>query len=192
MSPEALGPEIGGEGENTLMRVLTGILEDSVQTLQRIEKAVNESTRIANEMLSKIDLIDRKIESGFLAVVKKALPGLEAKFLEKLDKIGNFDEVSTLLPDIISKLQQAMQILSIQNLITELEKVSITKKKEGMKEAPEKGGKEAEEKKKPEFEVPIPSMSTKEPPPSQKQEPKEKAEEKKDDHLVRPSSFFGS
>lgn len=192
MNPEARGPEIGGEGENTLMRVLTGILEDSVQTLQRIEKAVNESTRIANEMLNKIDLIDKKIESGFVAVVKKALPGLETKFLEKLDKIGNFDEVSTLLPDIISKLQQAMQILSIQNLIAELEKVSGTSKTEEKKEEPEKGGKEGEEKKKQDFEVPMPSAPKKEPPPPQKQAPQEKVEEKKDDHLLRPSSFFGS
>jgi hypothetical protein len=192
MNPEAKGPETGGEGENTLMRVLTGILEDSVQTLQRIEKAVNESTRIANEMLGKIDLIDKKIESGFVAVVKKAIPGLETKFLEKLDKIGNFDEVSTLLPDIISKLQQAMQILSIQNLITELEKVSGTSKKDEKKEEPDKGGKEEEQKKKPEFEVPMPSAPKKEPPSPQKQEPQGEKEEKKDDHLLRPSSFFGS
>jgi hypothetical protein len=192
MSPEVVGPEAGGEAENTLMRVLTGILEDSVQTLQRIEKAVNESTRAANEMLSKIDLIDKKIESGFVAVVKKALPGLETKFLEKLDKIGNFDQVSTLLPDIISKLQQAMQILSIQNLITELEKVSGADKKEEKREEPEKGGKQVEEKKKQEFEVPIPSAPKKEPPPPPPQEPQGKAEEKKDDHLLRPSSFFGS
>ena len=46
------------DSEGNLMQVLTGILEDSVQTLKRIEKAVNESTKVANVMLERLDLID--------------------------------------------------------------------------------------------------------------------------------------
>ena len=203
MNPDESGQETEG-GENTLMRVLTGILEDSVQTLQRIEKAVNESTRIANEMLEKVDLIDKKIESGFVAVVKKALPALETKFLEKIDKVGNIGEVTTLIPEIISKIQQAMQILSIQNLITELDKMSgstekkaSTEKKESVKKKEKKKEKveeekEVEEKKEEEFEVPIPSSPKKEVPSSKESESKKKEGGKEDDHLLKPSSFFGS
>lgn len=201
--------ESGQEGEQTLMRVLTGILEDSVQTLQRIEKSVNESTRIANEMLEKIELMDKKIESGFVAVVKKALPALETKFLEKIDKVGNIGEVTTLIPDIISKIQQAMQILSIQNLINEMDKIpgsgaekkepiekkessekkSSAKKKDKKKEKVEK---EEQEETEEELEVPVPSAPKKEVPSSKKSESQKKEGGKQDDHLLKPSSFFGS
>lgn len=211
MNPDESGQE--AEGEQTLMRVLTGILEDSVQTLQRIEKSVNESTTIANEMLEKIQLIDKKIESGFVAVVKKALPALETKFLERLDKVGNIGEVTTLLPDIISKIQQAMQILSIQNLINELdnmpggsekkesaekkevvekkvsaEKKQSTKKKGKGKKEIEKEEKTEESEEETELEAPVPPSPKKEVPSSKKSESKKK----EDDHLLKPSSFFGS
>ncbi|MFX1296151.1 MAG: hypothetical protein ACFFD2_15040 [Promethearchaeota archaeon] len=174
------------ESESTLMRVLTGILEDSVQSLQRIEKAVNGSTVIANQLIEKIDLIDKKIESGFIAVVKKALPSLEHKFTEKIDKVSAFGEVTTLLPDIITKLQQSMQILTIQNLLNELDKLGGVKKKklskkETEKEDPSKKGALSKET--------IPQSPQEEVSQIQKSD---KEKEKGDDHLLRPSSFFGS
>ncbi len=177
------------DSENTLMRVLTGILEDSVQTLQRIEKSVAESTRIAKEMIDKIDLIDKKIESGFVAVVKKALPSLEQKFVEKIDKIGAFGDVTAMLPEIISKLQQSIQILTIQSLIDELDKLPGQKKKEKAKEkTPEK---KAPEKKETSLKAPVPPSPQEEVAQIQ-QSTKEQEKEDGEDHLLRPSSFFGS
>lgn len=174
--------------ENTLMRVLTGILEDSVQSLQRIEKAVNESTRIATQMLEKIDLLDKKIESGFVAVVKKALPSLEHKFIEKIENVGAFGEVTDILPEIINKLQQSMQILTIQNLLNELEAIPGGKKKEKPK------------KKTPEKDIPkekAPAKTSTAPSPQEEvaeiqKAAKEQEKEEGDDHLLRPSSFFGN
>ena len=183
MDPTSVAPS--EDSENTLMRVLTGILEDSVQSLQRIEKAVNESTKIAQAMLEKIDLIDKKIESGFVAVVKKALPSLEHKFSEKIDKVGAFGEVTSILPDIINKLQQSMQIITIQNLLNELEKVPGGKKKPKAKEEAPK--KEAAKGKK----GPAPAAPQDEVAQIQAAAKEEKKEDG-DDHLLRPSSFFGS
>jgi hypothetical protein len=190
MSQNVNPPE--GEAENTLMRVLTGILEDSVQTLQRIEKAVNESTKLATEMVEKIQLIDKKVESGFLAVVKNALPSLETKFLEKIDKVGQIGEVTTLLPEIINKLQQSMQILTIQNLVNELDEISGEPKKDKTeKKALTKDEPEKESKKESEIKAATPPSPQEEVTQIQKvsEEKKEKAEG--DDHLLRPSSFFG-
>ena len=94
------------DSEGNLMQVLTGILEDSVQTLKRIEKAVNESTKVANVMLERLELIDKKIESGFVAVVKQAIPSLETKFLEKIKNVGGeMGDLTSILPEIIAKLQ---------------------------------------------------------------------------------------
>lgn len=177
--------------EGNLMKVLTGILEDSVQTLKRIEKAVNESTKYMTDMLEKLDLMDKKIESGFVAVVKKALPSLEQKFLDKISNVGGeMGDITAVLPHIITKLQQSMQILSIQSLIKELDTVPGGKKKEKTekdaadKEPPPKA---AEEKGK------APPPPPKAPPPSKKEEPsKAKEAEGEGDHLLKPSSFFGS
>ena len=186
MDPTSVAPS--EDSENTLMRVLTGILEDSVQSLQRIEKAVNESTKIAQAMLEKIDLIDKKIESGFVAVVKKALPSLEHKFSEKIDKVGAFGEVTSILPDIINKLQQSMQIITIQNLLNELEKVPGGKKKSKAKEeAPKKEAAKGKKGKK----GPAPAAPQDEVAQIQAAAKEEKKEDG-DDHLLRPSSFFGS
>ena len=187
MNPATNKPE--EDSENTLMRVLTGILEDSVQTLQRIEKSVNESTKIANEMLQKIDLIDKKIESGFVAVVTKALPSLEQKFIEKIDKVSAFGDVTALIPEIINKLQQSMQILTIQGLINELDKIPGGEmKKKAKKETPDK---EAPEKQK---KTPPIKVSTGPSPQEEVAQIKKADKDKKEegDHLLRPSSFFGS
>ncbi len=180
-----------GATEGTLMQVLTGILEDSVQTLQRIEKSVSESTKIARSMLEKIDLLDKKIESGFVAVVKKALPSLEQKFSDKIDQIGAFGEVTALLPEIIAKLQQSMQILTIQSLVTELEKVPGGKKRDKSEKEEETPEKETPKKKSPDLQAPIPGAPQDEVAQIQKEAKKEEKEEG-DDHLLRPSSFFGS
>ncbi|MHA1130551.1 MAG: hypothetical protein ACTSQI_06355 [Candidatus Helarchaeota archaeon] len=180
----------GEASEKTLMRVLTGILEDSVQSLQRIEKAVNESTKIARSMLEKLDLIDKKLESGFVAVVKKALPSLEQKFSDQIDKIGSIGDVTTLLPNIINKLQQSMQILTIQNLLDELDKVPSTQKQA----EPKKQAKE----KKPSKEKPAPPQAPVAGSPQEvvaqikENEKKKEKKEEGEDHLLRPSSFFGS
>jgi hypothetical protein len=186
-----MDPSLGvsGDGsESTLMRVLTGILEDSVQSLQRIEKAVNESTKIANRMLEKIDLLDKKIESGFVAVVKKAIPSLEHKFIEKIDSIGAFGEATDILPEIINKLQQSMQILTIQNLLNELGEIPGSKKKEKpKKEVPKK----EEPKKKAQAKTTTAPSPQEEVAEIQKAA-KEKEKEEGEDHLLRPSSFFGS
>ncbi|HUY01478.1 MAG TPA: hypothetical protein VMV49_18085 [Candidatus Deferrimicrobium sp.] len=190
MSQKVNTPE--GEGENTLMRVLTGILEDSVQTLQRIEKAVNESTKLATEMVEKIQLIDKKMESGFLAVVKTALPSLEAKFIEKIDKIGQIGEVTTILPEIINKLQQSMQILTIQNLISELDKISgEPTKAKTEKKAATKDEVEKDSKKEPTEKTPVAPSPQEEVAQIQKVTEQKKEKEERDDHLLRPSSFFG-
>jgi hypothetical protein len=189
MEPPVLGS--GDESENTLMRVLTGILEDSVQSLQRIEKAVNESTKIARSMLEKIDLIDKKIESGFVAVVKKALPALEQKFSDEIDKVGSLGEMTSLLPDIITKLQQSMQMLTIQNLLDELDQAPSKEKKEKPEKETNKE-ESAKEKEKPAAPK-MPAASSPQEAVSQIQEAAKKEEKDKgEDHLLRPSSFFGS
>ncbi|NVM28596.1 MAG: hypothetical protein HWN65_07110 [Candidatus Helarchaeota archaeon] len=187
MNPPSGSSSPGAEGN--LMQVLTGILEDSVQTLKRIEKAVTESTKFMTEMLDKLDLIDKKIESGFVAVVKKALPSLEQKFLDKISNVGGeMGDLTTLLPDIITKLQQSMQILSIQTLIKELETVPGGKKKD-------KAEKVAADEEAPPKTTKKKGKTPPKPPkaPPEKKKP-EKAEEAKDegDHLLKPSSFFGS
>ena len=179
------------DSEGNLMQVLTGILEDSVQTLKRIEKAVNESTKVANVMLERLDLIDKKIESGFVAVVKKALPSLENKFLEKIKNVGGeMGDLTSILPEIIAKLQQSMQILTIQELIKELGTVPGEKKKAKPKEETAAGSPQDELKK-------VMNKAEKKSPPPQKDqsapEPeKGEAKEKDGDHLLKPSSFFGS
>ncbi|MHA1263750.1 MAG: hypothetical protein ACTSRS_00800 [Candidatus Helarchaeota archaeon] len=178
------------ESEGNLMQVLTGILEDSVQTLKRIEKAVNESTKIAREMLDRIELIDKKIESGFVAVVKKALPDLEHKFLEKIDNIGGgMGDLNSILPAIVTKIQQSLQILSIHNLIKDLDTLPPLKKKE----TPEKQTKQKKSSTKPASATPVskppPSPETAAPNSTPKEESKE---EESSDHLLKPSSFFGS
>lgn len=196
MEPDTNPPSQNVESENTLMRVLTGILEDSVQTLQRIEKSVAESTKIANELIQKIDSIDKKIESGFVAVVKKALPSLEQKFSEKIDNIGNFGDITALLPDIINKLQQSMQILTIQSLISELDKVPREKKKEVEKKEAVESEKPTRDEKKSAIKAPTPStpqeeVASAQPSSKEKDKDKDKDKEKQDeDHLLRPSSFF--
>ncbi len=177
------------DSESNLMQVLTGILEDSVQTLKRIEKAVNESTQVANSMLERLDLIDKKIESGFVAVVKKALPSLEHKFLERIKSVGGeMGDLTSILPEIIAKLQQSMQILSIQELIKELDTVPGEKKKP--KQKTEASGSPQDELKK----VIKQSGKPAPPPPKTPEAPApDKAEEEKEgDHLLKPSSFFGS
>lgn len=179
------------QSESNLMAVLTGILEDSVQTLKRIEKAVNESTKIATEMLERIDLIDKKIESGFVAVVKKALPSLEHKFIEKIESVGGeMGDLTSILPDIITKLQQSMQILTIQNLIKELDKTSPTKKTAADK--PNGSSEQPEIKSAPKKGAPPSSDSSPSAPPAPKQpsQPDQNGENK--EHLLKPSSFFGS
>ncbi|NVM53037.1 MAG: hypothetical protein HWN66_04995 [Candidatus Helarchaeota archaeon] len=178
-----------GETESNLMQVLTGILEDSVQTLKRIEKAVNDSTQITTQMLEKLDLMDKKIESGFIAVVKKALPSLEHKFMEKISNVGGeMGDLTMILPDIITKLQQSMQILSIQSLIKELDSIPGAKKKmkSPEKEAPKEKVKKGK-KKEPSPTAPPPPISEK-----GKAPPPKKEDTDEGDHLLKPSSFFGS
>ena len=176
------------DSEGNLMQVLTGILEDSVQTLKRIEKAVNDSTKVANVMLERLDLIDKKIESGFVAVVKKALPSLENKFIEKNKNVGGeMGDLTSILP---AKLQQSMQILTIQELIKELGTVPGEKKKAKPKEETAAGSPQDELKK-------VMNKAEKKSPPPQKDqsapEPeKGEGKEKDGDHLLKPSSFFGS
>ena len=177
------------QAESNLMQVLTGILEDSVQTLKRIEKAVNESTKFTSQMLEKLDMIDKKIESGFVAVVKKALPALEHKFIEKINNVGGeMGDLTSVLPGIISKLQQSMQILSIQTLIKELDALPSSQKKKEKEPEAEKAKKENPPKKKPAS----PAAPAK-PAPQEAPEPTKEEEPDKDgDHLLKPSSFFGS
>lgn len=177
--------------EGNLMQVLTGILEDSVQTLKRIEKAVNESTSVAKIMLEKIDLIDKKVESGFVAVVKNAIPSLETKFLEKIKSVGGeMGDLTTILPEIITKLQQSMQILTIQDLIKQLDAAPADKKKS--KPAVEEDAGSPQE----EIQKIAKTNDKKSPPPPEAppspepEKPKEKGSEA--DHLLKPSSFFGS
>ena len=85
-----------------------------------------------------------------------------------------------------------MQILTIQNLVNELDKVGG-----GIKKAkPETKAPEKEEapkaKKKTDLKAPMPQAPQEEVTQIQEAANKEKDKDEGDDHLLRPSSFFGS
>lgn len=188
-------PPPGSGKESSMVKILTGILEDSVQALRRIEKQVVQQNKIINNLISRVNNIENKFDSNIDNLVKTSLPSFEASISQKMETLETttFDELNELLKNLVYKLKQNLQLITIQEVVENIDELSA--KIKGKK--PKSEGKKETTAKKESKPQNIESKETKPtetaPTPKPAQDEPELIEEEEDeDHLVRPSSFFGS
>ncbi len=180
-------------GPTALLKVLAGILEDAVQTLQRIEVKVEEQNKTFDILSKKLNELETKMESSLSNISTQGIQSLEKNITTKIDELelGDLDQMTYKLDTLMSKLQKGIHILSVQGIISRIEKL-VTVPTAGF--APKRAKKETTTQEESTQEQPA-ATSTK----SQAAQPKSSqapppAEEKKEDgqpHLLKPSSFFG-
>ena len=180
-------------GPTALLKVLAGILEDAVQSLQRIEVKIDEHSKIFNQISQRVSDLEAKMASGFDVIRDQGFQTLEDNINTQFESLGlqDFDKMEFKLDTLINKLQKGIHILSVQGIIGRIEKL-VTVPTGAM---PRKSKNAAQAETQQQGQQPTQNQpSTKGNQPTAAQAPPP-AEEEKDDgqpHLLKPSSFFGS
>ena len=179
-------------GPTALLKVLAGILEDAVQSLQRIEVKIEEHTKIFNQISKRVSDLEAKIETGFDVIRDQGFQVLEDNINSQFESLGlqDFDKMEFKLDTLINKLQKGIHILSVQGIIGRIEKL-VTVPTGGM---PRKTKKEAAEPQQQGEQTPQnqPTKGGKQTTASQTPPPAEEESKDGQPHLLKPSSFFGS
>ncbi|MHA1232190.1 MAG: hypothetical protein ACTSPQ_16265 [Candidatus Helarchaeota archaeon] len=182
--------------ESSIVKILTGILEDSVDALKRIEKHINEQNRIIKELVMKVDALENKFKMNLDKITNTSLPAFEKAITNKMESLGSstLEELNTLLSNLIDKIKKNLQIMTIQEVIENINELTtqIKGKKPTIisKEEKVETPKRKEYSRKP--AVASESSKGQAPIPVSAEEPEPIEEKEEEDHLVRPSSFFGS
>ena len=179
------------QGPTALLKVLAGILEDAVQTLQRIEIKVEEQNNTFNLLTKKLNELENKVETGLKVIADQGIQTLEHNLTTKIDELelGDLDQMTYKLDTLMSKLQKGIHILSVQGIISRIEKlvtvptggVAPRKKKQAAAPQQEAAQQQAGGKKTSNKAAPQESQA---PPPAEE-------EDDGQPHLLKPSSFFG-
>ncbi|NHI91808.1 MAG: hypothetical protein EAX96_04845 [Candidatus Lokiarchaeota archaeon] len=180
-------------GPTALLKVLAGILEDAVQSLQRIEVKIEEHTKIFNQISKRLSDLESKMTNNFDTIRDQGLQNLEENINSQFESLGlqDFDKMEFKLDTLINKLQKGIHILSVQGIIGRIEKlVTIPMGGRPLKTKSESPSQESEQGE----QVPESQATTTQQKPSSSQAPPPAEEEKGDSqpHLIKPSSFFGS
>ena len=179
-------------GPTALLKVLAGILEDAVQTLQRIEIKVEEQNNTFNILSKKLNELETKMESGLSVISNQGIQTLESNLTAKIDELelGDLDQMTYKLDTLMSKLQKGIHILSVQGIVSRIEKL-VTVPTGGV--APRRAKKEAAAPQEGTQQQAAPTKKSKTAQPQAAQAPPEEEEEADDGqtHLLKPSSFFG-
>ncbi|MHC1592384.1 MAG: hypothetical protein ACXQS8_09875 [Candidatus Helarchaeales archaeon] len=187
------------QGDSMILNMLTGLLEDAVKALQRIERKVEDQTIVFNDILQKMEVIEKKFESEFAILSQRSLPELQQALTEEIESLGlqDLNDIEISLDHILNKLQKSIQILTIQGLVRRIESLSSAPIPQAVSVAPAKKGEpsRAAISSAPASEqTPAPTMQAQVSPASTvPATPTQPAEEEDDEeHNLRPSSFFGS
>ena len=187
-------PNPGSQEDSSMVKILTGILEDSVQVLKRIEKQIMEQNKIINNLINKVNTIETKFDASFDNLTNSSIPSFEDTISKKMENLETttMDELNDLLNKLVNKLKKNLQLVAIQDLIENIDDLSLQIK--GKKPPSEETTDQKTKNKQKEKEKSQPSEPSKKPRPiddsTEKPQPIEEKDE--EDHLVRPSSFFGS
>ncbi|MHA1786470.1 MAG: hypothetical protein ACTSVE_14880 [Candidatus Helarchaeota archaeon] len=185
-------------GPTALLKVLAGILEDAVQSLQRIEVKIEEHNKNFNQISKKLADLEKKVESGFRIIQDSGFQALEDNINSQFESLGlqDFDKMEFKLDTLINKLQKGIHILSVQGIINRIEKLVMIPTTARPIKTKSETTKTTETKKAKASPSTQPSQVPSETKPSTAQPaPQETSEEETDDgqpHLIKPSSFFGS
>jgi len=178
-------------GPTALLKVLAGILEDAVQTLQRIEIKVEEQNNTFNILSKKLNELETKMETGLTVISNQGIQTLETNLTAKIDdlELGDLDQMTYKLDTLMSKLQKGIHILSVQGIVSRIEKL-VTVPTGGV--APRRTKKEAAAPQD-NAQQAAPTKKSKGAQPQAAQAPPAEEEEEADGqpHLLKPSSFFG-
>ncbi|MHA1271244.1 MAG: hypothetical protein ACTSPY_15740 [Candidatus Helarchaeota archaeon] len=181
--------------ESSMVKILTGILEDSVEALRRIEKHILDQNRLINDLMKRINIIENKFETGFNTITNSSLPNFEKNISEKMKSLetSTLDELGDLLNSLVNKLKKNLQILTIQDIVQNIDELTLKIKG---KSPAQKGHYDKGENKKV-SDVPqakaasSTSQAVPQPIEDAPEEPVPIEKDEDEDHLVRPSSFFG-
>jgi DNA-binding protein H-NS len=187
-------PNTGSQEDSSMVKILTGILEDSVQVLKRIEKQIMEQNKIINNLINRVNTIETKFDNSFDNLTNSSIPSFEESISKKMETLETttMDELNDLLNKLVNKLKKNLQLVAIQDLIENIDDLSLQIK--GKKPVSVENTGEKTKNKPKEKEKSQPSVPSKIPPPKEGSTEKPEPIEEKDDedHLVKPSSFFGS
>ena len=179
-------------GPTALLKVLAGILEDAVQSLQRIEVKIEEHTKIFNQISKRVSDLEAKMSTGFDVIRDQGFQTLEDNINSQFESLGlqDFDKMEFKLDTLINKLQKGIHILSVQGIIGRIEKLVTVPtggiQRKSQNAAPTQTQQEQQNTQNQPTAQGKPPTASQAPPPAE--------EEKKDGqpHLLKPSSFFGS
>ncbi len=163
------------EEEISMLRMMVNILEDSVNTMLRIEKSLNER----------------------LVSIERRLAETEKRLSDRIGRIGisGSEKLEETLGKAVNDMQKGMELMVLQNMVEKVEELTARVRGESL---PEKR-KPAEEKKEEKY---IPQSQRKEKEWEREErefrdrskdraEFKEPTKEEGDERLVRPSDLFG-
>lgn len=190
------------EGDSMLLNMLTGLLEDAVKALQRIERKVEDQTIIFKKILDKIDGLEKDFESEISALTQKSIPEIHKVLIDEIESLGlqDLNELEISLDHILNKLQKSIQILTIQGIIKWIENLSMQQMRPTViqqagaqvrQQAPSSTPAPVAQAPPKPLQAPVPSASPQSAPPPQEATEAEESEEK-EPHLIKPSSFFSS
>jgi hypothetical protein len=102
-----------------VVKVVNDILEAQTVILQRIETGYTDHLAVYNELLTKIDLLDKKIEGGFTVMENNRLASLDHTISNKLKMLeySYLKELKTKLNSVHMKLFQQIQTRMLQLLM---------------------------------------------------------------------------
>ena len=180
-------------GPTALLKVLAGILEDAVQSLQRIEVKIEEHTKIFNQISKRVSDLEAKMATGFDVIRDQGFQTLEDNINTQFESLGlqDFDKMEFKLDTLINKLQKGIHILSVQGIIGRIEKL-VTVPTGGMPRKSKSQAQAQEPQEKQQKAQKQPGKKGKKPAASQAPPPDEEEADDGQPHLLKPSSFFGS
>ncbi|MHA1144103.1 MAG: hypothetical protein ACTSRW_05140 [Candidatus Helarchaeota archaeon] len=189
------------QGDTVLINMLTGLLEDAVKALQRIERKVEDQTITFKNILQKIDTLEKKFDSEFAILSQRSIPEMQQVLTEEIESLGlqDLNEIEIAIDHILNKLQKSIQILTIQGLVRRIENLSMPVAPRVVEKVVERVASSTSQT----APASTSSTQTTSAPAASSTEgtapvstapavPPQQAEEDGEDHNLRPSSFFGS
>ncbi|MHA1270148.1 MAG: hypothetical protein ACTSPY_10210 [Candidatus Helarchaeota archaeon] len=113
---------------NTLMNLITGILEDSMKLLKKIEKNIDTQNRSLKQLSDKLKIIKDKVDKNFNDLLENHFRPVFNKIIMRLELIDkdSIKEIDQEIENISNTLQNNFQIQTI-SLLNKMINLQLTR-----------------------------------------------------------------